>query len=258
MSWGSTARPSASESISRALAEPYTTLPMSRSRSGMRRRVRVSSSRATPSRASSATASCLVPMAAGERRGCSSQERISRWPMGVFVLSNTHSREPFFSLPRKVSVSSRVLRAVRSSSMYAWVSPSSMSRGPRWLKSVFCVSVRYAASAPAACRHMRGPSSSGKGSPCPRRRQALRASWAWAGRKRTSRPGWHRQFSRSLKNSVSRPSDAAASDKMASLGGQAARALSRWGRKSPPWKGAAENCPVDRSHRAKAAPALSS
>ena len=37
--------------------------------------------------------------------------------MAVFVLSSTHSREPFFSLPRMVSVSSRFRRAIRSSSM---------------------------------------------------------------------------------------------------------------------------------------------
>ncbi len=37
--------------------------------------------------------------------------------MAVLVLSSTHSREPFLSLERMVEVSSRVCRAVRSSSM---------------------------------------------------------------------------------------------------------------------------------------------
>ena len=37
--------------------------------------------------------------------------------MAVRVLSSTQRREPFFSLARRVSVSSRFRRAVRSSSM---------------------------------------------------------------------------------------------------------------------------------------------
>ena len=36
--------------------------------------------------------------------------------MAVLVLSSTQSREPFFSLPRRVSVSSRFRRATGSSS----------------------------------------------------------------------------------------------------------------------------------------------
>ena len=56
-------------------------------------------------------------MAATLKRGRSSQERRSRPPMAVFVLSRTHSRLPRFSLSRMVAVSSRLRRAVRSSSM---------------------------------------------------------------------------------------------------------------------------------------------
>ena len=58
-------------------------------------------------------------MATGERRGRSSQDRSSRPPMGVRVLSTAQSRLPFFSPPRRVSVSSKFRRAVRSSSMYS-------------------------------------------------------------------------------------------------------------------------------------------
>ena len=49
--------------------------------------------------------------------GRSIQERMSRCPIAVRVLSSTQRREPFFSLPRMVSVSSRFRRAVRSSSI---------------------------------------------------------------------------------------------------------------------------------------------
>ena len=51
-------------------------------------------------------------MAVTDSRGRSSQLRSCRPPMAVLVLSSTQRREPFFSLPRSVSVSSR-LRARR-------------------------------------------------------------------------------------------------------------------------------------------------
>jgi hypothetical protein len=60
--------------------------------------------------------------------------------MAVFVWSRAHKRLPFFSLPRKVSVSSRVRRAVRSSSMYR--SPVTQLSVLMWLRSVFWVSSR--------------------------------------------------------------------------------------------------------------------
>ena len=77
-------------------------------------------------------------MAAGESRGGSIHARISRWPMAVRVLSSTHSRLPFFSLERSVSVSSRLRRAVRSSSMNCPV--VKYVRVERWDRSVFWVS----------------------------------------------------------------------------------------------------------------------
>ena len=77
----------------------------------------VSSSLAMVSSTKAATAEFRLQMAVTLRRGRSSQERKQRAPMGVRVLSSTHSRLPFFSLPRRVSVSSRFRRAVRSSSM---------------------------------------------------------------------------------------------------------------------------------------------
>ena len=112
--------------------------PISRSRSVISRRVRVSSSRPMASPTSSPTAPRRRPMAAGESRGRSIHARISRWPMAVRVLSSTHSRLPFFSLERSVSVSSRLRRAVRSSSMNCPV--VKYVRVERWDRSVFWVS----------------------------------------------------------------------------------------------------------------------
>ena len=53
-------------------------------------------------------------------------------------MSSTHSRLPFFSLERSVSVSSRLRRAVRSSSMNCPV--VKYVRVERWDRSVFWVS----------------------------------------------------------------------------------------------------------------------
>ena len=90
---------------------------MSRSRSVTSRRAADSSWRVMLFSTKSPTACCRREIWTGDRRGRSSQPRISRPPMAVRVLSSTHSRLPFFSLPRMVAVSSRVCRAVRSSSM---------------------------------------------------------------------------------------------------------------------------------------------
>ena len=49
--------------------------------------------------------------------GCSIQERKSRPPMAVEVLSSSQSREPFRARLRMDSVSSRLRRVLRSSSM---------------------------------------------------------------------------------------------------------------------------------------------
>ena len=53
----------------------------------------------------------------GLSSGFSSQLRSIRAPMAVLVLSSTHRRLPFFSLLRRVSVSSKFRRADMSSSM---------------------------------------------------------------------------------------------------------------------------------------------
>ena len=52
-----------------------------------------------------------------EMSGCSIQLRSIRLPMAVLVLSNTHSRVPRFSRPRRVSVSSRFARVTGESRM---------------------------------------------------------------------------------------------------------------------------------------------
>ena len=92
---------------------------MSRSMSPMPLRASRSSCRAMSLSTSAPTALSRRSMAAGFRSGCCNQERRFRAPMGVFVLSSTHSRLPRFSLERSVSVSSRLRRAVTSSSIYA-------------------------------------------------------------------------------------------------------------------------------------------
>ena len=77
----------------------------------------VSSSRAMVSSTSAATAELRRWMAVTDSSGRSSQLRRHRPPMGVRVLSSTQRRLPFFSLFRRVSVSSRFRRAARSSSI---------------------------------------------------------------------------------------------------------------------------------------------
>ena len=105
------------EAISLAPAVPYTMRPSSRSISPRPVMAEVSSSRTMVFSTRDATAAFRFRMAVTLRRGRSSQLRRHRAPMGVLVLSRTHSKEPFFSLPRRVSVSSRLRRAARSSSM---------------------------------------------------------------------------------------------------------------------------------------------
>ena len=114
---GSLPSPADRAARSRPPAVPYTTLPIRRSRSVISFRQSTTSSRVMMSSTRSLTACCRRLICTGERRGRSIHPRISRRPMAVRVLSSTHSREPFFSLPRRVSVSSRVCRAFRSSSM---------------------------------------------------------------------------------------------------------------------------------------------
>ena len=92
---------------------------MSRSMSPMPLRASRSSCRAMSLSTSDATASSRRSMATGFSSGCCSHARRLRAPIGVLVLSSTHSRLPRFSLVRSVSVSSRLRRAVTSSSMYA-------------------------------------------------------------------------------------------------------------------------------------------
>ena len=78
---------------------------------------RISSSRATVFFVSASTAPRRRSMAATSRSGRVSHARRLRAPMAVFVLSSTQRRLPRFSLARMVSVSSRLRRAERSSSM---------------------------------------------------------------------------------------------------------------------------------------------
>ena len=80
-------------------------------------RAAISSPRFTLSSASSPTALSRRRIATADRSGRSTQARSMRPPMGVRVLSSTHSREPFFSPLRRDSVSSRLRRVVQSSSM---------------------------------------------------------------------------------------------------------------------------------------------
>ena len=115
--WGSRAMAFFRATTSRPPAVPYTMRPTSRSMSPMPDRARASSSRTMVWSTSWPTAALRRVMAVTDSRGRSSQLRSSRPPMGVRVLSSTQRRLPFFSLLRRVSVSSRFRRAVRSSSI---------------------------------------------------------------------------------------------------------------------------------------------
>ncbi len=115
--WGNARRPRAKASRSRQLTVPVTMRVMTRSRSVTSLRASSSSPRAMGLSTRASTAACRRVISAGSSRGFSSQERSIRPPMAVWVLSSTHSRVPFFSLERMVSVSSRFRRASRSSSI---------------------------------------------------------------------------------------------------------------------------------------------
>ena len=91
---------------SRPPAVPYTMRPTRRSMSPMPVRARASSSRIMVWSTSWPTAPLRRVMAVTDSRGRSSQLRSIRPPMGVLVLSSTQRRLPFFSLLRRVSVSS--------------------------------------------------------------------------------------------------------------------------------------------------------
>ena len=112
------------------------------------RRVSISSPRATLSLKSSSTALSLRFIAMGLRSGRSIHARSSRPPIGVFVLSSTHRSEPRFSPVRSDSVSSSERRVAQSSSMY--LPPVNRSMRRMCAMSVFCVSLIYRKSAPAA------------------------------------------------------------------------------------------------------------
>ena len=114
---GSARKPLARPSRSRQLTVPVTIRVMTRSKSVTSRRASSSSPRTMTESTSSSTALWRRVISTGSRRGFSSQDRSIRPPMAVWVLSNTHSRVPFFSLERMVSVSSRFRRASMSSSI---------------------------------------------------------------------------------------------------------------------------------------------
>lgn len=90
---------------------------------------------------SSPTAFNRLLMAVGLSSGFSSTERIRRLPIGVRVWSSTHSSVPLRSPVRRVLVSSRLRRAVRSRVMY-WSSLYT-SRWVRLSNPCFWVWVRY-------------------------------------------------------------------------------------------------------------------
>ena len=129
-------------------AVPYTHRPTSRCMSLISLSLTISSERLTLSPTSSSTAARRLRMATAESRGLSTQDRSRREPIGVFVLSRTHRREPLFSPLLNASVSSRLRRVVQSISMY--FPPLNISRWLTWLMSNFCVSSIYFSSAPTA------------------------------------------------------------------------------------------------------------
>ena len=118
LSRGSTAAQFESERRSRPPAVPYTARPTSRCMSVISRSTAISSPRATLFEYSSFTAVRRRFIATADNSGLSTHERSMRPPIGVLVLSSTHSSEPFFSPLRRDSVSSRLRRVTQSSSMY--------------------------------------------------------------------------------------------------------------------------------------------
>ena len=134
---GSRSTAAARERSSLPLAEPYTIRVIMRSRSKIPVSCSVTWSNSCGLSKSSSTAFCRRVMRAGLNRGCSSQDLISRLPMAVFVRSSTHKREPFRSLLRSVSVSSKFRRAFKSKLMTA-ASPSSSTSFMR-SNPVICV-----------------------------------------------------------------------------------------------------------------------
>ena len=114
---GNALKPFARPSNSRPLTEPVTMRVITRSRSVTCFRASCSSPRQMVEFTSSSTAFKRRWIWLGSSKGFSSQLRIRRPPMGVLVLSNTQRRVPFFSLLRRVSVSSRFRLASRSNSM---------------------------------------------------------------------------------------------------------------------------------------------
>ena len=79
---------------------------------------------------------------AGFIKGCSSHDFSIRLPIEVFVESMTHKRDPFFSLLRRVSVSSRFLLAVKP--MVITGSTSCLIIFENLPTSAFCVWYIYA------------------------------------------------------------------------------------------------------------------
>ena len=98
---------------------PYTTRVISRSRSYTPSRAAASSLMRILFRVSSVTAFSRRLIELTESSGCSMEERKSRRPIEVFVLSSTQKSVPRFSRLRIVSVSSRLRRAATSSRIYS-------------------------------------------------------------------------------------------------------------------------------------------
>ena len=120
-----------------------------RSMSYMASRAVISSCRCIGFDKSSSTALSLASISPGSCKGWSIHVRSSLPPMAVPVLSNRY-RSVFFLLPSALSgcVSSRLRREFASMCMY-FVRCSTRMR-LIWHKEFFCVSSRYAISAPAA------------------------------------------------------------------------------------------------------------
>ena len=113
--YGSCAAAEESALSSFALAVPKEILVISRSRSCIPDISSDISLLSSGCETSSPTALCRLVILATLKRGRSSQLLIIRLPIGVRVLSRTHSSEPFFSLFLRVSTISRLRKAATSS-----------------------------------------------------------------------------------------------------------------------------------------------
>ena len=138
----------ASKRQSRGWIFPLDTRPVRRSMSRTPPSISAIPMRTTVPLKSSSTASRRRSISRFSKRGALSMETSFRAPIPVFVLSRSHSREPYFLPSALFFRISRLRTAVASSDMFLLASTS--RRRLILLSACFCVSRKYSKSAPTA------------------------------------------------------------------------------------------------------------